>query len=89
MYGTRYGELVDWQAGPTHRADITAFLSACLILEGQTYLMGALRKIADRILEGADLSKPATPEEWKLMTKLTYYGGGVHTNQAFTRFLYR
>lgn len=40
--------------------------------------MGALRKIVDKILEGVDLSKPATPEKWKLMTKL----GFRHTNEV-------
>ena len=78
MYGPRYGELVDWQAGSAHRADIIGFPKACLILEGQAYLMGALRKIVDKILEGVDLSKPATPEKWKLMTKL----GFRHTNEV-------
>lgn len=78
MYGPRYGELVDWQAGSAHRADIIGFPKACLILEGQAYLMGALRKIVDKILEGVDLSKPATPEKWKLMTQL----GFRHTNEV-------
>lgn len=78
MYGPRYGELVDWQAGPAHRADIIGFPKACLILEGQAYLMGALRKIVDKILEGVDLSKPTTPEKWKLMTQL----GFRHTNEV-------
>lgn len=78
MYGPRYGELVDWQAGPAHRADIIGFPKACLILEGQAYLMGVLRKIVDKILEGVDLSKPATSEKWKLMTKL----GFRHTNEV-------
>lgn len=78
MYGPRYGELVDWQAGSAHRADIIGFPKACLILEGQAYLMGALRKIVDKILEGVDLSKPANPEKWKLMTKL----GFRHTNEV-------
>lgn len=70
MYGPRYGELVDWQAGSAHREDIIGFPKACLILEGQAYLMGALRKIVDKILEGVDLSKPATPEKWKLILNL-------------------
>lgn len=78
MYGPRYGELVDWQAGSAHRADIIGFPKACLILEGQAYLMGALRKIVDKILEGVDLSKPANPQKWKLMTKL----GFRHTNEV-------
>lgn len=78
MYGPRYGELVDWQAGPAHRADIIGFPKACLILEGQAYLMGVLRKIVDKILEGVDLNKPATSEKWKLMTKL----GFRHTNEV-------
>lgn len=89
----RVGNL-DWQASSAHRADIIGFPKACLILEGQAYLMGALRKIVDKILEGLDLSKPASTEKWKLMTKL----GFRHTNEVDlykpsilrpTRFLYR
>jgi hypothetical protein len=78
MYGPRYGELIDWQAGPAHRADIIGFPKAHLILEAQAYLLGALRKITDKILEGVDLDKPATSEKWKLMTTL----GFRHTNEV-------
>jgi hypothetical protein len=87
MHGTRYGELVDWQTGPAHRADIIGFPNARLVLED---LMGVLRKIVDKILEGVDLSKPATSEKWKLMTKLGFrYTNKVelwspYTNQAFS-----
>ncbi|MCJ1385691.1 hypothetical protein MMC17_008814 [Xylographa soralifera] len=78
MYGPNYGELVDWQAGPAHRADIIGFPKARLILEAQAYLMGALHKIVDKILEGVDLDKPAATEKWKLMTKF----GFRHTNEV-------
>ncbi|MCJ1436970.1 hypothetical protein MMC27_006353 [Xylographa pallens] len=78
MYGANYGELVDWEAGPAHRADVIGFPKARLILEAQAYLMGALRKSVDKILEGVDLEKPATAEKWKLMTKF----GFRHTNEV-------
>ena len=90
MYGPRYGELVDWQPGPAHRADIMGFPRARLVLEAQAYLMGALRKIVDKILEGVDLSKPATSEKWKLMTSPGFKHAGEvefwssYTNQAFS-----
>jgi hypothetical protein len=90
MYGPKYGELVDWQAAPAHRADIIGFPKARLILEAQAFLMGALRKIVDKILEGVDLSKPATSEKWKLMTSLGFRHTGElelwspYTNQAFS-----
>ena len=90
MYGPRYGELVDWQAGPAHRGDIIGFPKACLILEAQAYLMGALRKIVDKILEGVDLNKPATPEKWKMMTRIGFRHTdevelwSSYTNQAFS-----
>src|SRR5437762_10940873 len=38
MYGRKYGELVDWQEGPAHRADIMGFPRARLVLEAQAYL---------------------------------------------------
>lgn len=78
MYGPRYGELVDWQAGPAHRADIIGFPKARLILEAQAYLFVALRKITDKVLEGVDLDKPVTSEKWKQMTTL----GFRHTNEV-------
>ncbi|MCJ1400200.1 hypothetical protein MMC11_003404 [Xylographa trunciseda] len=90
MYGPKYGELVDWQAGPAHRADIIGFPKASLILEAQAYLMCALRKTVDKILEGVDLDKPATTEKWKLMTKLAFRHTNEvelwspYTNQAFS-----
>jgi hypothetical protein len=90
MYGPRYGELVEWQAGPAHRADIIGFPKARLILEAQAYLLGALRKITDKILEGVDLDKPATSEKWKLMTTLGFRHANEvelwspYTNQAFS-----
>jgi hypothetical protein len=78
MHGPRYGELIDWQAGPAHRADIIGFPKARLILEAQAYLLGALRKITDKVLEGVDLDKPATSGKWKQMTTL----GFRHTNEV-------
>ena len=77
MYGPGYGELVDWEAGPAHRADIIGFPKACLILEAQACLMRVLRQIVNKILEGVDLKKAATAEKWKIMTKF----GFRHTNE--------
>lgn len=90
MYGPRYGELVDWQAGPAHRADILGFPRALLVLEAQAYLMGILRKIVDKTLESADLSKPATSEKWKSVINLGFKQSGMvefwspYTNQAYS-----
>lgn len=90
LYGPRYGELVDWQAGPAHRADILGFPRALLVLEAQAYLMGILRKIVDKTLESADLSKPATSEKWKSVTNLGFKQSGTvefwspYTNQAYS-----
>jgi hypothetical protein len=78
MHGPRYGELIDWQAGPAHRADIIGFPKARLILEAQAYLLRTLRKITDKVLEGVDLDEPATSEKWKQMTTL----GFRHTNEV-------
>ncbi|MCJ1294289.1 hypothetical protein MMC34_005847 [Xylographa carneopallida] len=78
MYGPKYGELVDWEAGPAHRADVVGFPKARLILEAQAYLMNVLRKIVNKILEGVDIEKPAAAEKWKIMTKF----GFRHTNEV-------
>ncbi|MCJ1250205.1 hypothetical protein MMC30_007431 [Trapelia coarctata] len=90
MYGPRYGKLVDWQAGPAHRADILGFPRARLVLEAQAFLMGSLRRIVDRLLEGVELSKPATSDKWKLVTSFGFKQTGTvelwspYTNQAFS-----
>lgn len=90
MYGPRYGEVVDWQAGPAHRADIMGFPRARLVLEAQADLMIGLRQIVDKILEGIDLDKPGTSEKWRSVTSLGFKQTGTvelwspYTNQAFT-----
>lgn len=90
MYGPRYGELVDWQAGPAHRADIMGFPRARLVLEAQAYLMGGLRKIVDKIMDGADMSKQSISEKWRLVTSLGFKQTGAveiwspYTNQGFS-----
>ena len=90
MYGLKYGQLVDWQAGPAHRADNLGFPRALLVLEAQAYLMGILRKVIDKLLESADLSKPASSEKWKSFTNLGFKQSGAteiwspYTNQAYS-----
>jgi len=90
MYGPRYGEVVHWQAGPAHRADIMGFPRARLVLEAQADLMVGLRQIVDKILEGVNLDKPGTSETWRSVTSLGFKQTGTvelwspYTNQAFT-----
>jgi hypothetical protein len=90
MHGQRYGELVDWQAGPAHRADILGFPRARLVLEAQAYLMGTLRKIVDKILEGVELNKAAASGKWKSLVNLGFRHSSEvelwspYTNQAFS-----
>jgi hypothetical protein len=91
IYGLRYEELVNWQVGPAHRADIIGFpIKARRILEAQSYLMGALHRMVDEIIRGVDMSKSGTSEKWKLMTSLGFKHTGeaefwrTYTNQAFS-----
>ena len=90
MYGPRYGDLVDWQADEIHRADTIGFPKARLILEAQAFLMGALRKIVDSILQTIDLNKPAASEKWRSLVSLGFKHFGAnevwptYTNQAFS-----
>jgi hypothetical protein len=90
MYGPRYGEVVDWEAGPAHRSDILGFPKARLVLEGQAHVMRMIRQIVDRVLQGVDLETPATSEKWKQMTKLGFRHANQlelwspYTNQAFS-----
>ncbi|PGH08865.1 hypothetical protein AJ80_07736 [Polytolypa hystricis UAMH7299] len=90
MRGPFYGELVDWEPGPAHRGEILGFPKARLILEAQAYLLGILRKIVDRILNGIDLSKTTASEKWNEMTKAGFRqtdqveAWSPYTNQPFS-----
>jgi len=68
MYGARYGQLVDWEAGAAHQADILGFPRAQFVLEAQAYLMEVLCTIVEMVLEGADDSQPARTEKWRELT---------------------
>ncbi|KAF7950103.1 hypothetical protein EAE96_007401 [Botrytis aclada] len=90
MYGLRYGEVVDWKAGPAHRADILGFPKARLVLEAQAHLMVSLRRVVDGILQGIDENPPLAAEKWKSMVSLGFRHSNVvelwspYTNQAFS-----
>lgn len=90
MYGLGYGDVVDWQAGPAHRADVLGFPKARLVLEAQAYLMSSLRKTVDAILQGIDTSASPAAEKWKSMVSLGFRHSNVvelwspYTNQAFS-----
>ena len=91
MYGTRYGELMNWEASAAHRADILGYPRARLVLEAQAYLMQVLCRIVSTILDGVDESQPARITKW---TELTTTAGfkrtgevefwSQYTNQAFS-----
>jgi hypothetical protein len=68
MHGARYSQLVDWEAGAAHRADILGFPRAQLVLEAQAYLMEVVCIIVDMVLDGADDTQPARAEKWRELT---------------------
>jgi hypothetical protein len=68
MYGARYGQLVDWEAGAAHRADILGSPRAQLVLEAQVYLMKLLCTIMDMVLDGVDDSQAARNEKCRELT---------------------
>jgi hypothetical protein len=91
MYGARYGQLVDWEAGAAHRADILGFPRAQLVLEAQAYLMKVLCTIMDMVLDGVDDSQAARTEKWRELTSTAGFQrtGEVefwsqYTNPAFS-----
>lgn len=67
MHGPYYGKLVDWTAEQAH-AGQTSLVSRKHVsfLEGQSYILGALCKIVDKITEGVGLSKPASSDTWQI-----------------------
>lgn len=91
MYGQSYGEVVDWVAGPTHRADILGFPRARLVLEAQAYLMDVLFKVVDKVLDGVDDSQVARTDKWRELTTTAGFKRtgdvefwSLYTNQAFS-----
>lgn len=64
MYGTRYGELVEWEKRAAHAEEIIGFPRARMILEAQEILLGFLRKVVEQLVEGIkepDLVQPNLP----------------------------
>lgn len=91
IYGPRYGDLVDWEAGAAHRGDILGFPRARLVIEAQADLMETLCKIVDQILDGFDDTQPARTEKWRELTATAGFKrtGEVerwspYTHQAFS-----
>ncbi|KAF5869114.1 uncharacterized protein Bfra_011657 [Botrytis fragariae] len=78
MYGLGYRQVVDWKAGPGHRADILGFPKAHLVLEAQAHLMVSIRRVVDSILQGIDESTPVAAENSVVELWSPY------TNQAFS-----
>ncbi|OTB01767.1 hypothetical protein M426DRAFT_36164, partial [Hypoxylon sp. CI-4A] len=56
MYGSQYGDLVDWEEGSAHRFDVLGFPRAQLVLEAQLIILTTLREVVDNILSGVDAS---------------------------------
>ncbi|KAF4627825.1 hypothetical protein G7Y89_g10330 [Cudoniella acicularis] len=89
MHGSRYGQVVDFEAGATHRGDTLGFPRAQLVLEAQAYLMNSLRKTVDLLLEGADLSTNKGSDKWESMTGVGFKHSNhielwsPYTNQPF------
>lgn len=68
MFGSKYGDLVDWEVGAAHRGDIVGFPRARLVMEAQAYLMKTLCNIVDNILDGFDSAQPVRTEKWQELT---------------------
>lgn len=90
IYGTRYGELTDWEAEAAHRWDIVGFPRARLILEAQYTLLSLLRKIVDQLLDGVDKDRSGYSDKWKQITTLGFKAfshlefWSSYTNQPFS-----
>ena len=91
MYGPRYGDFVDWEAGAAHRGDILGFPRARLVVEAQAYLMETLCKIVEKILDGFIYTQTVRTKKWtELITTEGFTRTGeiehwsVYTNQAFS-----
>jgi hypothetical protein len=83
---------VDFDKEAVHRQDIIGYPKARLILEGQAYLMGFLRKTVEGILDGLDLDNlQPSSEKWLVLsaagmkhaTEETTYCS-IYANQAFS-----
>ncbi|EXF81086.1 hypothetical protein CFIO01_12026 [Colletotrichum fioriniae PJ7] len=92
MCGPRCGDFVDWDAQHAHSRYTLGYPRARLVLEAQTFLMNALSRITDEILEGADAgSASARTDKWRDLTFTGFRHQGEtelwspYTNTAFSR----
>ncbi|KAK0382189.1 hypothetical protein CLIM01_00481, partial [Colletotrichum limetticola] len=92
MSGPRYGDVVDWDAQWAHSGYTLGFPRARLLLEAQAFLMDALSRITDEILEGANAAgASAKTDRWRDLTSIGFRHPGEtelwspYTNPAFSR----
>ncbi|KAL2876384.1 hypothetical protein SGCOL_008384 [Colletotrichum sp. CLE4] len=69
MSGSRYGDLVVWNAQQTHTGCTLGFPRARLVHEAQAFLMNVLSRITDAILDSADTASASTrTDKWRTQT---------------------
>ncbi|KAJ5864094.1 uncharacterized protein N7529_006010 [Penicillium soppii] len=86
-----YGKILHWDTDSIHQQDDIGFPRAQLLLEAQAYLMRFLCNVVDKILEGADLSKPASASKWEQLLSEGFRTPGEsvlwsnYTHQAYAK----
>ncbi|KAK1674804.1 hypothetical protein BDP55DRAFT_716232 [Colletotrichum godetiae] len=78
MSGSRYGDLVVWNAQQTHTGCTLGFPRARLVHEAQAFLMNVLSRITDAILDSADTASASTrTDKWRTQTSTGFRHTGI------------
>lgn len=60
MYGSKYGQIVEWKENQAHRWLTIGYLRAQLVLESQALFTGFLRRVIEQILVGVEIQSFST-----------------------------
>ncbi|KAF2873678.1 hypothetical protein BDV95DRAFT_605159 [Massariosphaeria phaeospora] len=69
MWGSQYGDLVNWNVNEAHRSDIIGFPCARLICEAQATLLRLLRRLVENLLENTASAEPESAVKWKSLVE--------------------
>ena len=87
MFGARYGQVVQWKEDQAHYWTTIGYPRAQLVLESQAMVMGTIRKVVERLLEGVEIDSMSS--KWDELVQTSFRRSrdeetwAVLSNQAF------
>ena len=70
MFGARYGQVVQWKEDQAHYWITIGYPRAQLVLESQAMVMGTIRKVVERLLEGVEIDSMSS--KWDELVQTTF-----------------